>query len=49
MRNLCHQSRFNGLPAFSSVWQRGVTLLELMVAVAIVGITLSLALPSFND
>ena len=29
--------------------QRGVTLMELMVAIAIVGITLSLALPSFNE
>lgn len=29
--------------------QRGVTLMELMVAIAIVGITLSLALPSFNN
>ena len=36
-----------GLPRLGA--QRGVTLMELLVVIAIVGVTLSLALPSFND
>jgi|JI10StandDraft_1071094.scaffolds.fasta_scaffold23764_6 type IV fimbrial biogenesis protein FimT len=44
-----HDSTVADRFASSTRFQRGVTVLELMVAVAIVGIALSLALPSFND
>lgn len=41
--------QLSSLPASRSAWQRGFTLIELMVTIAVMAVLLGIAIPSFTD